>query len=493
MRLDLENVRRAAIALLALAIAAAPASAAVFLPTKTADTADGACNADCSLREAILAANASDGPDFILLGPGTYTLSRAGAGEDSGATGDLDVLDDLAIISTSAEAAIVDGADLDRVLDVHAGAEVEILGVTIRNGSVAAEGGGIRNAGVLSLTRVVVTGNAATQNGNGGGIATAGAGSALTVSQSTIASNTAAGAGGGIHADEQLTLTNSTVSGNAAGGHGGGLYFVADTAGTVANATITGNSAGQRGGGVYVESAPFTAARYPEFRNTIIAGNTAGVGAERDCSGPAVSAGSNLLGVGDECIDFLPAKGDLEGTAASPLDPRLGPLANNGGATPTHALLDNSPAVDQGSDCEDADQRGVERTAGASCDIGAVERSSLCVTGGPTLCLNDDRFRVTAQWRTRQGQTGSGQAVALTDDSGYFYFFDRENVELTVKVLNGCAARPPRYWVFLSGLTNVEVTVTVTDTRTGQVKVYTNPQGTAFRPVLDTRAFATCP
>ncbi|HEX7184142.1 MAG TPA: CSLREA domain-containing protein, partial [Thermoanaerobaculia bacterium] len=481
-----------AIALLALAIAAAPASAAVFLPTKTADTADGSCNADCSLREAVLAANSSDGPDFILLGPGTYTLSRAGAGEDSGGAGDLDILEDLAIISTSAEATIVDGADLDRVLDVHAGAEVEILGVTIRNGSVAGAGGGIRNAGILTLTRVVVTGNTTTQNGNGGGISTGGAGSALTISQSTISGNTSAGAGGGLHVDEQLTLINSTVSGNTAGDLGGGLYFVADTTGVISNVTITGNSAGQRGGGVYVESAPFTASQYPHFQNTILAGNTAAVGTDRDCSGPAVSEGSNLLGVGDACIDFVPAQGDLEGTAAAPLDPRLGPLVNNGGSTPTHALLDNSPAINEGNDCEDADQRGVERPEGAACDIGAVERSSLCVTGGPTLCLNNDRFRITVQWRTRQGQTGSGQAVALTDESGYFYFFDRENVELTFKVLNGCASNN-RYWVFLSGLTNVQVTVTVTDTRSGQTRTYTNPLGTAFQPVLDTRAFATCP
>jgi len=90
------------------------------------------------------------------------------------------------------------------------------------------------------------------------------------------------------------------------------------------------------------------------------------------------------------------------------------------------------------------------------------------------------------------GDPGTAQGVELTPDSGYFWFFDPANVELTLKVLNACSLNN-KFWVFLSGLTDVEVTVTVTDTRTGTVKIYTNPQGQTFKTVLDTGAFGTCP
>jgi hypothetical protein len=83
--------------------------------------------------------------------------------------------------------------------------------------------------------------------------------------------------------------------------------------------------------------------------------------------------------------------------------------------------------------------------------------------------------------------------VTLTGESGYFWFFDPGNVEVTVKVLNACALNN-RYWVFAAGMTNVRVVLTVTDTKTGTAtKTYTNPQGRVFRSILDTGAFATCP
>ncbi len=80
----------------------------------------------------------------------------------------------------------------------------------------------------------------------------------------------------------------------------------------------------------------------------------------------------------------------------------------------------------------------------------------------------------------------------LTDASGYFWFFDPRNVEMIIKVLNGCGLNST-YWVFTAGLTNVQVVISVTDMLTGSVKTYTNPQGQAFAPIQDTFAFATCP
>jgi fibronectin type III domain protein len=117
-----------------------------------------------------------------------------------------------------------------------------------------------------------------------------------------------------------------------------------------------------------------------------------------------------------------------------------------------------------------------------------------CVADGQNLCLNNDRFRVHVDWRIASGDTGAGQVVPVTsDDSGLLWFFDANNWEMLVKVLNGCTLSPPRYWVFFAATTNVQYTVTVTDTQTGAVKVYFNPLNNSAAAVTDTSAFATCP
>ncbi len=123
--------------------------------------------------------------------------------------------------------------------------------------------------------------------------------------------------------------------------------------------------------------------------------------------------------------------------------------------------------------------------------LAPVVAPGTCAPDATTLCLNDGRFEVQARWSTG---TSSGPAlvVSQTGDSGQLYFFDPDNTELTVKVLNACGVND-RYWVFASGLTNVEVLITVTDTQTGHVRQYFNPQGRAFAPVQDVSAFATCP
>ncbi|MEP6767099.1 MAG: hypothetical protein ABJC61_00420 [Acidobacteriota bacterium] len=108
------------------------------------------------------------------------------------------------------------------------------------------------------------------------------------------------------------------------------------------------------------------------------------------------------------------------------------------------------------------------------------------------MCLNNGRFRVTADWSTSDGRTWRGEAVPLTSDSGYFWFFSSANIEAVVKVLNGCSFND-RYWVFSAGLTNVEVTLRVVDTNTGLLKTYVNRLNTAYQPIQDTSAFATCP
>ena len=107
------------------------------------------------------------------------------------------------------------------------------------------------------------------------------------------------------------------------------------------------------------------------------------------------------------------------------------------------------------------------------------------------LCLNEGRFEVEATWKTADGTTGSGHPVALTSDSGYFWFFEPNNLEVAVKALNGCGINE-HYWLFATGLTNVEVTMTVRDSATDEIKTYLSPMGSAFQPILDTAAFGNC-
>lgn len=115
-----------------------------------------------------------------------------------------------------------------------------------------------------------------------------------------------------------------------------------------------------------------------------------------------------------------------------------------------------------------------------------------CVAGPTSLCLGSGgRFKVQATFDTGT-QNGQAQVVKLTDDTGYLWFFAASNVEVVVKVLDACSYNQ-RFWIYAGGLTNVQVTLTVTDTKTGTVKTYSNPLGTAFKPVQDTSALATCP
>jgi photosystem II stability/assembly factor-like uncharacterized protein len=116
--------------------------------------------------------------------------------------------------------------------------------------------------------------------------------------------------------------------------------------------------------------------------------------------------------------------------------------------------------------------------------------SSRSVSGS-SLLLNEDRFKVDVTWEIPDGTQGTGVPVALTSDTGYFWFFAPGNVEMVIKVLRGCGVNGS-YWVFAGGLTNVKTVLKVTDTVTGKVRTYVNPQNTSFQPIQDVDAFAVC-
>jgi len=342
------------------------AQSATFSVTRTDDPSPGACDSDCSLREAVLAVDAGSGGDTISLPAGHYRLGIAGTGEDAGAKGDLDLTKNVTIAGAGARATTVDALGLDRVLDVASGVTATISDVTVTGGQATGDGGGIRSGGTLTLLRDSVAGNHAA--GVGGGVASSGPSLALT--DSTVSGNQAS-IGGGVSAAVALTVTSSTINGNVAGGPGsimgtaGGISGGLGSTVTLRSSTVTGNQsyAGPgSGGGIEAPS--------PRVQNTILAQNVAlaadqSTAAVDNCAAAVASQGNNLSD-GTDC--GLTQAGDHQGTPVA-----LGPLADNGGPTDTQAVLLGSAALDAGAGCPSADQRGAPRPRGSACDVGAYE------------------------------------------------------------------------------------------------------------------------
>lgn len=116
-----------------------------------------------------------------------------------------------------------------------------------------------------------------------------------------------------------------------------------------------------------------------------------------------------------------------------------------------------------------------------------------CTPNSTTLCLSNNRFRVQVAWTAPDGRTGNGQVVPFgSPDSGLFWFFDANNWEMLIKMINACSFNN-RYWVYGAATTDVGYTITVTDTKTGSQRQYTNPQGNRAPAITDGNAFATCP
>jgi hypothetical protein len=110
-----------------------------------------------------------------------------------------------------------------------------------------------------------------------------------------------------------------------------------------------------------------------------------------------------------------------------------------------------------------------------------------------SILLNNERFRVSVNWSAEEFSTRPALVSDLrTEDTGFFYFLDAENIEFLIKVIDGCDFNN-HYWVFFAGATDVEFTVTVTDTVSSEVKMYGNDLGNPADAITDTRAFATCP
>jgi len=348
-----------------------PARAAHFTVNSTKDAVDanpgdGICataTGECTLRAAIQETNALPGADDIFVPGALYTLTIPGRGENAAATGDLDITDDLTIRGAGPQATIVDGGGLDRVFQIPAVVNVTITDMTVQNGDVATNdsGGGIFNGlqnepgGFLKLVNVTVTGNTATY---GGGIMNGWGATAVLVG--VTVSNNAAAYGAGLYTRDvgKVSVINSTFSNNTAATGGGGIDTYSNADLVLSNVTIAQNTA-MIGAGINSESSTHLVT----LASSIVADNSGG-----DCLGAIVSNGYNL---DSDSTCSLTQPTDLPGR-----NPLLGPLQENGGPTPTSALLAGSPAIGAGgtSGCLSTDQRYYLRRNGmAPCDIGAYE------------------------------------------------------------------------------------------------------------------------
>ncbi len=411
--------------LLALMVFTATASAAIFTVTKTADTVDGVCDSDCSLREAVGRANAVSSDDIIVFSPSlngatvdlNYMLGIGGGGnlviQGLGA-------DRLTISGHGTEMIEASGPMNLRFADFKITGAVGAYPTAFLGGAISSDRANVE------IDRVYFTGNVM-EGAVGMGAALYLNGGINRVSNSTFSGNTSSVCGAAVIAGT-TTIVNTTFFGNTANS-GGAICFVSATA-KMRNVTITGNSAGFGGAmQLYTNSVV-------NIGNSVIAGNLATqsfpeLRREGNCT--MISAGNNHIG--DSLGDSTDTGAPVTWAGSDRLDapPVLGALQNNGGRTPTILPLTGSPLINGGSNTlaeEEGlviDQRGYIRTIGGTVDQGAVEAESAPAS-----------INISGKARHQTGQIGQtgraipGTFITLTDmlgnrrgmftTSGYYFF-----------------------------------------------------------------------
>jgi CSLREA domain-containing protein len=500
-----------------------------FQVNSTADLNDGACTQlgtgnGCTLREAINAANSADvnfgtvitfAPALTAGGPATINLPFPVP----------DLLHNVNITGPGASLLTIQrstaaGTPNFGIFQIDTGAVVAMSGLTIANGNSSASGGGIFCSGTLTLTSVVVSGNTsgfanrgggiyvnqgtltlssstvknnrAGDSGSGGGLANDGG--KVTILNSNIIANSAtngvAESGGGIANFGAMLLMNSTVAGNDASNYGGGIYtdvrsgtsltivnstisgnHASDAGGIIAfgplalvNTTVSANTASSRDGGGVMSVSPATVT----LKNTVVANNTC-AGSGPDLFGTFNSQDNNLIG--------NTSGASFTGTTThniTNVNPGLGPLADNGGPTQTHALLSTSPALDAGDNCVTqsthcgdsnisqltTDQRGFSRIVDgpdvdttATVDIGAYEMQTALANLPDTSTNEDTQVVVSfdagdASTITSVTASSSNPAVVPNDSA---HLFAANNGSQGSVTINPAANA--------SGSTNITITI----------------------------------
>ncbi len=352
----------ALLASLALSLATAAGAATIVVNTTT-DQALGDCSSSCSLRDAVDTAASGD---TIQIPAGHYILTL----------GQISFSKDLTFAGSGARTTVIDGNASSGIFFATQGINVELDDLSLVNGNgfagsaLAALSFDPSTPFALTIRRCTFANHQSRAQGGAVWLQFVD----LTLEDSTFSNNHSGFSGGAIFSNQSGgSIVNSTFSGNTAGG-GGALLF--QSGGTnplsLINNTFTANQGSTFSGAVRISADDLT------LSNNIIAGN-----AGRGCSlfGASIVTDHNLDS--DGSCGFT-GPGDLSGVAAV-----LGPLANHGGPTDTHALLVGSPAIDAGGNatCTAADQRGVTRPQGPSCDIGAYEATLDCSnpTASPSL------------------------------------------------------------------------------------------------------------
>lgn len=318
-----------------------------------------------SLREAILAANTAAGADTINLAATTYAITRFGLDDNSG---DFDIRDSLSIVGIAPTTSIIDGANFNRLFEVHDNAAhtVSISNLKIMRSLTSVlsgeDGGGLLINGAANTPQVFLSNvwfssnRTGTFNHEGGAIYNA---AYLDIDGALIEGNQAKKGGGIFNASGAvLHMDNVTLSGNqATAGEGGGLYN-AGTA-TLNYTTITANSATTQGGGIFDSGTLY-------LSNSIVAANTAST------SGPDVSDALN--GSGNNIFGNDSGGSGYDASDRRNVNPNLGALSNNGRSRMSHAPQAGSQAIGNAdtSNTVSLDSRGFLRSDG-SLDIGAHE------------------------------------------------------------------------------------------------------------------------
>jgi CSLREA domain-containing protein len=405
-----------------------------YLVTNNADNGLG------SLRQAIANANAAPGPQIVAFEPTVFNTPQT-ITLTTGEIAITDAVTIQGLGSALVTVSGNNAGRIFNTQPAASGTAINVEGITLTGGQVTGSGGAIiADDENLTVRNCALVGNQATVHGGaifgtgsklviedstfsgnqagarGGAVGVAGISAAsTTIRRSTFSSNLAATWGGAVWAVNAVSVESSTLSGNTAKQNGGAVYLTpfglgspstvlvsnstlsgnsalgvspegvggAITLGsfsgtaTIQNSTIANNTATNRGGGLSVFNFGSSTVT---FSSTILAGNSAATGPDVSFSAPSawpVAGNNNLIGVADPSDMTLTGMGNLTGTAAAPLDAKLGPLAANGGPTQTRALLAGSPAIDAGSNPAGltTDQRGpgFPRVAGKAADIGAFE------------------------------------------------------------------------------------------------------------------------
>jgi CSLREA domain-containing protein len=357
------------------------------LVTKTADTNDGVCNSDCSLREALSVAASGD---TVIFDSATFSTARTIT-----LGSQLLISRGVKIIGPGARFLTITAGSGHHIFRLSSATstviDIQVSGMTLANANVQLqtdEGGAVQ---VLAFTSATFREVNFMNNIGWGGAAIYSTG-ALTLIDCSVVNNAPIDHGAIWITGGTANIANTTIGGNTAVSAYGGMVVDAGTV-TMNNVTIAHNQGSTRGGVSVAAEARVI------LRNTIIANNRTPAAVPSDVLGVFSSYSNNLIGV-NQNSNFLPglpnANDDYVGSTTAFLNPQLGPLANNGGPTDTYALLSASPAINRGQNCVTtascftanpsvalaADQRGdpFPRFVQSAVDIGAFEYGAMAVT-----------------------------------------------------------------------------------------------------------------